>query len=200
MTKRYIWLLFVFAVAACAGSTTPTNFYTLDYASDSSARGLTKLEIAAGTSIGVGPIDLPGLLDRPQIVTRGAGHNVEIAEYERWADGLEADLLRAMVRQLRQQLPTASLSQYPWPQFRKLDYQVRVVVLELEGVLGGDTVFSGNWSIANGEGEAELQSTAFSFRDKADGPTHQDLVVSYRRLATSLTNQIAIALEQQAGK
>ncbi len=203
MIKRFFVIGLLAVLSACASSSPPVKFYTLDHSADTAAgspgTGLTKHQMPTGTSIGVGPIDLPGLLDRPQIVTRQAGLGVNIDEFHRWADGLEADLLRAAVRQLRQQLPGASISQYPWPGYRKLNYQVRVVVLELDGTLGGETVLSGNWSIADGAGQQEFKSVAFSFKDRAAGPAYEDLVASYRRLAASLTNQIAIALADQSG-
>ena len=55
------------AVVGC-GTTRPSNFYQLN---EPAAIRLSGLE--RGLAVGVGPINLPPYLDRPQIVVRGAG-------------------------------------------------------------------------------------------------------------------------------
>ena len=82
-TMSRVFSLMVFLLAAC--STTPdVKYYTLNPLSD------MQPDIPQGVSgdtlvIGVGPVEFPRFLDRPQIVTRRSQNRVEVSEFHRWA-------------------------------------------------------------------------------------------------------------------
>jgi len=74
----YTFLLFITFLSACS-STQPTDFYHFNESVDSALTGVEK-----GYVIGVGPIQLPEYLNRPQIVTRQSDYHMNISEFNRW--------------------------------------------------------------------------------------------------------------------
>ena len=66
------------AVAAGCGSSPPSRFYTLS--------GTTAAAAApSNLSIAVGPVTIPGAVDRPQMVVTTGANQVELDEFNRWA-------------------------------------------------------------------------------------------------------------------
>ena len=60
--------------------------------------GLTVKEV--GPAIGVGPIVIPGYLERPQLVTRDAKGELEIWSYHRWAESLDLGIAATLAEAL----------------------------------------------------------------------------------------------------
>ena len=91
MKRRLVLLMllstWVMGVSGCA-TTQPTQFYLLS--------SLTKPDVLAKSkggisdlSLGIGPINLPKYLARPQIVTRASRNKLTLAEFHKWAEQLE---------------------------------------------------------------------------------------------------------------
>ena len=76
------------ALAGCAGVADPTRYYVLSSAP--AAPGDSAPTAISTTGVGIGPVLVPGYLNRTQIVTRGANDVVEISTYHRWAEPLES--------------------------------------------------------------------------------------------------------------
>ena len=79
------WVLFS-GCGAFAPRADPSSFYILgalpeaDFAADKNTAG-----IKANFSLGLGPIELPGYLDRQQIATRTSTNRLSYSENDRWA-------------------------------------------------------------------------------------------------------------------
>ena len=83
------------AIAGCA-VTQPANFYTLSPAAEPTVAKRS----AEGLVVGLGPITLPQYLDRPDIVTREGANQMQLAEFNKWAEPLEPMLTRIMAEDL----------------------------------------------------------------------------------------------------
>ena len=84
------------AVAAC-GTSPQERFFTLDSG--------PALQSASSSGVGeflivVGPITVPEVVDRPQIVLRTAPGRVELAEQARWAAPLKSEIPRVVADHL----------------------------------------------------------------------------------------------------
>ena len=100
-------------VAGCIGSATrPSTFYVLS--TDSAAPVAGRESPAPPLSLGLGPVELPDVLDRPQIVTRPDSNRVDLAEYDRWGGDLGEDLSRVLAQNLMARLNTDAVLLYPW--------------------------------------------------------------------------------------
>jgi uncharacterized lipoprotein YmbA len=192
MQRFSIAALMLVLAAGCAGTSPPTNFYTLESVSAPPA-----LAALPELSLGLGPVLLPDTLDRPQIVIRKAAYSLELAELHHWAGDLKANLGRLMGHRLMALLGTERVSLYPWPRHRQLDYQVRIDVLRFDGQLGGEAQFSGTWALLDGAGRRELHLQAFSLQETAAGAQYRDLVAALSGLANRLAEQIATVVAGQ---
>lgn len=93
------------AVAGCASP--PPHYYTLTAAAPPSTRPSTAMN---DLSIAVGPVSLPALVDRPQIVVSAGGNEVRLEEYQRWASPLQDSMARVVADDLAAQLTTARVA------------------------------------------------------------------------------------------
>lgn len=86
--------LAVLAIAACTPAA-PARLYTL-----APANGVPA-EPGRGAVLGLGPVELPAYLDRPEIVTRAGPHEVALGEADRWAEPLQPMFQRLLAERLR---------------------------------------------------------------------------------------------------
>ncbi len=195
MFRLFLPLLPILALTGCVGGTSPaTQFYVLKPAPAASEYPV--LQVPTDLSIGLGPIQLPPMLERPQIVTRIQGHSVVLGEFDRWVGNLKENMARIMARQLMRQLNTSRVALHPWPRHRELDLQVRLDILRFDGTLGGTTELSGTWTLVDGSGMKELRTEAFNMTHATAGPEYEDLVASMGQTTAELTNQIGAAIGQ----
>lgn len=178
-----------FLLSACTvtGGSPVTRFYSLEPVSLGESGPTT----ARPLSLGVGPVTLPDILDRPQIVTRSGEHAVELAEFHRWAGDLKADLTRLLALRLGAKLGTDRISLYPWPRQRELDYQLRVDVLRFGGELGGELWLTGNWTLLSGKGNEERLFEGFDLRAAAPSADYAIQVQTLSGLVQALAERIA---------
>ena len=173
----------VLVLTGCAGTSPPTSFHTLDATPVQGSVISPRSEL----SLGLGPVELPEMLKRPQLVIRASASDIELSEFHQWAGDLEDTVTRAMASQLMLGLGTDKVAVYPWPRHRAIDYQMRVDVLRFDGALGGEVVLAGTWTLADGEGRREITTRAFSFSESAGGRSYSDLVAAMSRLVARLS-------------
>ena len=97
-------------LSGCA-STAPSRFYVLN------SLPSVETQVAADdqdVTIGIGPIQLPQYLDCPQIVTRIGPNELQLAEFDLWAEPLKDNVSRVLVANLSLLLGTESIAVFPW--------------------------------------------------------------------------------------
>ena len=81
------------ALAAGCASTPPSRFYTLRAASGPAAT-------PSNLSVAVGPVSVPAVVDRPQIVVNMGPNQVRLEEFNRWAAPLQSNIARVIADNL----------------------------------------------------------------------------------------------------
>jgi uncharacterized lipoprotein YmbA len=147
-------LLVAFLLAACS-STPPVRFYNLNSLPSGQQENPPVLP-GEDIAIGVGPVEFPAFLDRPQIVTRKSQNQVEIAEFHRWASSLPGDFSRVLAKNISTLLPTDRMAVYPWDDTFSPTYQVKLDVEQFDGQLGERVFLRVIWSLVGQEGKKEL--------------------------------------------
>jgi len=138
------------ALVGC-GTTRPSNFYQLD---EPAAIRLSGLE--RGIAVGVGPINVPPYLDRPQIVVRGTGHKLELSEFNRWSEPLTDSITRVMVVSLSNKLESTRVFQVPRrDKTIPLEFRADIDIARFDGSLGGNALLVARWTLY-GRDEAAL--------------------------------------------
>lgn len=176
-------------LAGCIGAPTKrSDFYVL-----SSYPGTPVRTSSAGNLLAVelGPLSLPEVYDRPQIVTRNEANRISFAEFDRWGGELGKDLARVLARDLMTRLDTESIVPYPWPGRRRPDFQVTVQLFRFDGTLGGEVELEGIWRILDGAGGCELAADGYSISEATEGSGYAELVSAMSRSIATLSQRIA---------
>lgn len=177
-------------LAGCIGSPTrPSTFYVLS--ADAGVPVATREAPAAPLSVGLGPVELPDVLDRPQIVTRPDPNRVDLAEFDRWGGDLNKDLTRTLAHNLMSRLNTDSVALYPWPGRHKPDFQVSIRFFRLDGQLDSAVMLDGVWRILDGSRGCELAARHFQYQQDTSGPGYPELVAAISRGVARLSQEIA---------
>jgi len=148
------------AMSGCASP--PTRFYALesDIGTPQTAALLVNVPPThrPGCRGILGPVTLPSLIDRPQLVVRRGLIRVDILEHERWAEPLRDAIPRIVLDSLRQAAPDipvgvvaptdpAGRTITTTLDVGKFDFQTDGVVIEVRGVIGSKPMgASREWS------------------------------------------------------
>ena len=98
-------------MGGCVGRSSAARFYVLTpVAATGVAAASTQ---GSGLIVSVGPVTLPSYLNRPQIVTRLAGGEVDLAEFDRWAEILIEAVPRVLAEDLGRLLGSDRVEAYP---------------------------------------------------------------------------------------
>lgn len=200
VAKPLAFVLLTALLIACAQSS-PSRFYVLTPMAPPADEGSSPAD-AKGVALGIGPVELPKYLDRPQIVTRTSGNELSLAEFDQWAGRLEDNFARVLAENLSGILETDRISLYPWTASAPLDYQVSVVVGRFERAANGAILLDARWTIV-GEAEKEvLLMTKSSFSESArpslaeltSGVDYDGTVSAMSRTVADLSLDIASAI------
>jgi uncharacterized lipoprotein YmbA len=179
--------LLLLALAGC-GSSPKERFYTLGAGGvPAPAPGS-----AAAYSVAVGPITVPAVVDRPQIVLRTGANRVMLAEQSRWAEPLRESIPRVIATDLAQLLPDAQVSAYPQGISSSAGYRVQIDVQRFESAQGEAATIDVLWAIRAG-GETRKAGRAL-VREPVTGSDYDALVAAHDRALLAISRDIAAAL------
>jgi uncharacterized lipoprotein YmbA len=148
-------------------------------------------------SVGVGPIVLPKRLDRPQILTRSSENEVEISEFDRWAEPLEKSFAGVLAEDLSRAIPSDRITLYPWSRTTPIDFQVAVAVTRFEREPDGVVTLAARWRLIGPGGREVRPQQNSSYRESA-GDSTGELVAAMSRAIAAFAQDIAIALRSAA--
>lgn len=185
-------LLYCFVVAAvltgCAGSPR-IDYYTLDTPPYPETRGAA----TASLDVVLGPVSLPDLVDRPQLVLHGGGHRVEIVDTSRWAQPLKSELARALAANLARDLATLRVFLAGQGGSREPDIRVSVDILRFESRPGAEAAIEALWTIRRKGGGAPLTGRSLA-RETVRGEGHESLVAAHGRALARIGHEMAEAI------
>ncbi len=176
----------------CA-NTQPTHFYLLR-AMDSSTNSVMVETKKSGVSLGLGPISFPKYLDRPHIVTRISSHEIDLAEFHKWAEPLEDNVANVLDENLSALLSTDRIVQYPWKRSNLPDYQLSLDVIQLDGQKNQEAMLKVRWTLVADDGKRLLQKKTSQFSEILRGSEYEDLVEAMSRMLASFSQEIADAI------
>ena len=133
--------------------------------------------------IGVGPVIMPGYLDRTQIVTRTGADQVELATFHRWAEPLETGSPGSSPRRSApaSQPIGSSCSRGQASSPETIQYQVVVAVHALRwSHSGGDVTLDTRWRILGRDGD-ELAFRRSTVTEAAAGSGYEPMVAAMTR-------------------
>jgi uncharacterized lipoprotein YmbA len=204
MIARHLLGLAAFISLVGCAVTDPTQYYSLGQtvANSSTARiaessgrapaPRSKPSETAAVGIGIGPVIIPGYLDRTQIVTRTTVDHVHLATFHRWAEPLENGIARIVAEEIGARVPTERIVMFPWRGLigQSLRYQVVLAVVRFDGQLGGDVTLDTRWRVLGKNGD-ELSYGRSTLTEPAAGPGYDPMIAAMSRTLVVLGQEIA---------
>lgn len=142
MTRQASSILVAAVLAAC-GNSPKTSFYTLD--ADTSPA--SNKPDARPYGVVVGPVTLPDMVDRPQLVVRVSATQVTVLDNHRWAEPLKSVIPRIIAADLSRLLGVSRVLLYPQSSGAQPEYRVRVDVRRFESDPGKGVTLEAYWSV-----------------------------------------------------
>lgn len=184
MRSRLLMLGFTVVLASCASSPSPV-YLTLDVPHSA-------LPVQPGQrAVVVGPVSVPEIVDRPQLMLSTAPNRVEPAPRLRWAQPYKHEIAQALAAQLAQAAANprivpaaAALPDEPY---------LRVVVdlLHVELREGDSVSMDVLWSVRENPGGKVLASQRSLLHEAVSGPGGEALAAAQSRALARLATQIA---------
>lgn len=191
LSYKIVWLISFTALllAGCRGGTPKTEFYTLSAISKTPAN-TDAVAARQRVSVGVGPVSIPEVLDRPQIVTRTSPHKLHIDEFHRWAGSLEKDFARVVAENISLMLPAEQVAVYPWDIGFKPNYQVILDIRHFEGRQSQDVLLEVFWTLIDLQKGKTLLVKKSVITEPLPDETYEGLVVTQSKAIASLSSII----------
>ncbi len=184
------------AVLAGCATFTPSRFYILSPVPADMAVRATGREAA----IGVGPINLPEYLNRPQIAVRNGAYELLYSETHRWAEALQANFTDVLAENLALLIPTNQVAIYPWGRATMIDYQVMAEVSRFDADANGNVTLSASWKLVGGENREVIAMKKSTFTEAAGGSDYEQIVAAQSRALAALSREIAGAVRTAAAR
>lgn len=175
--------LIVAALSGC-GSAPKEHFYTL--------RAIAERDPAAANaaySVNVGPVTVPELVERQQLVLTRNDNQVEILEQTRWAASLQSIIGHVIASNLTQLAGNPRMAVYSPDTTVDADFHVAVDVLRFESVLGTAASLDAKWTIRTAD-EQVLKSGRTIISEPTHGQDLTALLMAHDRLLAALSRDI----------
>lgn len=137
-------------LGGCLGRSAPVEFYMLEPLRQTTASDTANRRMSDLPRIAVGPVRIPEYLDRPQIVTAQGRNTYRVDEQHRWAERLDDNLSRVLVKNLESLVPARQVLANSSDRVQPADFRVVVDILEFHVEADGQALLSAQWNIRRG--------------------------------------------------
>lgn len=183
MKRQSLFFAVLAALLQAACSSAPVaRFYSLDALAPVAGQS-----VMVTRRLSVGPVNVPDLLDRPQMVWRHGPQQVVIAEQSRWAEPLPAAIGRVVADNLARQLP-GLLAVAP---HAEAEIRIELDIRRLTAAPGRDVTLEATWTIRRPAGKTQGHALK---HETVTGPAIEDLVAAHERVLQALSQDIATAM------
>jgi uncharacterized lipoprotein YmbA len=177
-------LILIALLAGCSSSPKP-SFYNL------STEGAPTAVIDAKTSysVAVGPLTLPDMLNRPQMVVRVDANRVEIDEFHRWAGPLQQDMVRVIAENMAQVLAVPRVLSSSQSGAGDADFRVEVDIQRFDTIPGKGVAIEAAWMVRRSAGGTKSGHVLVEEPAGAEG--YDVLVAAHSRALGRISRDIA---------
>ncbi len=188
-------LLLLGGCLGLGGGTPPTRMYMLQALPGPEAGSPTA---ASDPAVVVGPIKLANYLQRSNIVTYSRQNELQIADFDKWAEPLEEGFARVLGESLSQLIPTNRIMLFPWRRALRIDYQVSVGVVQFGTTAEDEAVLTARWHLLGKDGKTVLASRRSHFTAPVTGDDYDARVSAMSQTLADLSREIAAEVKARA--
>jgi uncharacterized lipoprotein YmbA len=202
LRRKMSLVAFISLFAAGCPSFSPTPDRTRYFAltAQAQADGAAKNPGLDEIGLGVGPVRIPGYLDREELVVRVAQNRFDVAQNDRWIEPLEESLSRVLAQNLHALVGSERIVRYPWPASRRITHQVEVEILRFEPTSEGEAQLSARWAINDTASKQALAGRTSFFKRPVKKESREAAVDAMSELLADLSREIADAIRTAVGQ
>lgn len=182
-----------FALITGCASSPPPHFYVLE------AQKLPNTVVATSPNkkvIGIGPISIPALLDRKQIVTRSDQSTVEISEFHQWAEPLRDNIASVVTQNLASLQPHNVIRGYPWSAYGSVNHRVIIDIDRFDTQPGKHAILEARWLIMEEKGHIVFENHYSKIEHQLNDATYPSAVKGLNGVLYEFSQQISQALDR----
>ena len=193
-TPCLVICLLVLMVAGCRSSSPPVSYYTLTSPPGMEMESHDQSAVRDIT-IGIGPVQFPQFLNRPQIVIRSGPNRLTVSEFHRWGGYFDQDFLRILAQDISILMPNSRVVEFPWEYRDDPDYRIAFNVQQFEGQPGNSVLLNAAWTIKGRKGTKALYARRSIIKQPVSGNDYEALVSAHSQALASLSREIAAAIK-----
>jgi len=172
-------------------STPPTHFYVLEPVSKPPASStITEKK----RQIGIGPISIPTLLERKQIVTRLPDSSIKIAEFHQWASPLKDNVAQVLTYNLAILQTNDLIRSYPWSAYGAVDYRIIIDIIRFDTDPEKSVSLEANWAIMNEKDHTLLNNGHSKIEHRLNDPSYSSTVKALSNILGEFSQELSTAL------
>jgi hypothetical protein len=182
--------LYLFVTLMFGCSTQPSHFYTLTGAGG-------ERRMTSEVFVAVGPVSIPAIVDRPQIVVTTGPNQVRLEEFNRWALPLQNNIARVIADNLATQLGSPRITVFPESTSLDADYRAMIDVQRFDSAPGDAATLEAVWTVRRmKDGRSEQGRTMV--RQSAPDKDYAALAAAHSQAMAQLSREIADAVRALA--
>ncbi len=147
-----------------------------------------------GMSLGIGPISLPGYVDRAELVFQSGPNEFQVPADAHWTGSLKENISRVLAADLGRRLHSGNVLSFPWSPSAKLRYQIAVDVSQFHAISGEGAILEVAWRIQTPDGATTLRRGNGMFHEKIVGDGYGAVVAAENSLLAQLADSMAASL------
>ena len=175
------------AVLAAGCSTPTSHLYTLSRAPAPAAAAAAPMP---NTTVVVGPVSIPAIVDLPQIVVSTGANSVALDEFNRWASPLQSNISRVVAENLVTLLGTPRVSQFQQSLNLDADYRVAIEVQSFDSAPGDAATLNAVWVVRRTK-DGKAQTGRTSVREPTGAAGYDALAAAHSRALARMSQEIA---------
>ena len=184
---RSLVALAAILLAACA-STPPSRFYTLSVPA-------TTARLAGSLAVAVGPVSIPAVVDRPEIVVTVSDHEVWLDEFNRWASPLAEAIALAVAGNLTVELDSPQVSLLAAGAVA--DFRVGIEVQRFESVPDTHALLDAVFTIRRVK-DGKVVTGRTTARETTTERGYDALAAAHSRAVARLSHDISAVIQELA--
>ena len=149
---------------------------------------------AAGPSVGIGPVTLPGYVDRAELVFQSDDYQFQIPAKVRWAGTLSENFTRTLAADVASRLGSGNVLTYPFPASARPRVQVSVTVQQFHAISGGEAILEASWQTEDPATRRVRRRQNVRFTERIVGDGYDPVVAAESRLVARLADSVAASV------
>jgi len=182
VSLRTLCVLLPIVLCACAGTSSPTHYYTLSVEaarSDRPVAGIGKVALARVT--------IPELIDRTSMVVRVAPNQVEVSDFNRWGEPPRSAIARVLAGDLTRVLGReVSIG-------AQGDQRLAVDLHRFDAVRSRAVTVDASWTVSDKAGAREAHA---EIEERVEGNDYAAIAAAYSRALARLAHEIGATLSR----